>query len=72
MQMDIFHTKSKLSNSNRILLALERAGHYGLTNFELAKICISWHRRIGDLRSRGYNIRTDRLTKGSFRYTLEK
>lgn len=64
-------SRRKPTSADKILSELKKAGHFGLTNVELSKVCLSWHRRIGNLRAAGHNIRTDRISKGSFRYTLE-
>lgn len=77
MQISIFTLEEQRepkpkTASYKILQALKGAGHYGLTNVELSHITLSWHRRIGDLRADGYKIRTERLTKGMFRYYYEK
>lgn len=58
------------SQETKIFKALKRAGHYGLYNYELSRVCLSWHRRIGDLRADGVNIQSVRLSKGSFKYYL--
>lgn len=68
-------TKPKVtheSQSTKIYKALKQAGHFGLYNYELSKICLSWHRRVGDLRADGVNIQCIRLSKGTFRYYLNE
>lgn len=62
--------KPKESQQTRILKALKKAGRYGLWNYELSRICLSWHRRIGQLREDGYGISAVRVSKGNFKYFL--
>ncbi len=63
--------KSKYeSQSTKILKKLKKAGKYGQTNYELAKVCIGWHRRITDLRKSGEPIVTVRISRGIFKYYL--
>lgn len=67
--MQLLHrVKTHESQTTRILKALKKAGDYGQTNVELSKICLSWHRRIGNLRADGYGISCIRLTKGLYKY----
>lgn len=40
-------------------------------NYELSRISLKYTSRISDARAQGYNIRCDRITKGTFQYTLE-
>ena len=40
----------------RVLRLLREAGDKGVANYDVAKICIRWHARIGDLRADGYGI----------------
>ena len=71
----IFTTKkrtSQESDETKIYKQLKKAGHYGLYNYELAKTCLSWHRRIGDLRAHGTNVQCVRLSKGTFKYYLNE
>jgi hypothetical protein len=63
------HTEA--SQTTKVYKALKEAGRYGLYNYELAKICLGWHRRIGDLRADGVHIACVRLTGGSFKYYLD-
>lgn len=59
-----------LTQTGKVLRALKDAGHYGMANYELDRICLSWHRRIGDLRAEGHNIACVRITRGTFKYFL--
>jgi hypothetical protein len=49
------------SQSTKILKKLKKAGRYGQTSHELAKVCLCWHRRITDLRKSGEPIVTLRF-----------
>lgn len=60
------------SQSTKIYKALKQAGGYGLYNYELARVCLSWHRRIGNLRADGVNIQCVRISKGTFKYYLNE
>ena len=62
------HTES--SQVTKVYKALKQAGHYGLTNGDLSKICLSWHRRIGNLRADGVNIQCVRVTGGTWKYYM--
>lgn len=68
--MKLLSKPSHETQSTKIFKALKKAGHYGLYNHELARICLSWHRRIGNLRKDGVNIQCVRLSRGSFKYYL--
>lgn len=70
--MLLFKKTSHESDSTKIYKQLKKAGHYGQTNYELSRVCLSWHRRIGDLRADGVNIQCVRLTKGTFKYYLNE
>lgn len=59
------------THETKIFKALKKAGRHGLWNYELANVCIDWHRRIGDLRSSGINIRPERQKDGGWKYYLE-
>lgn len=65
-------THRTTSQTSQIYQALKTAGRYGQTNYELSRICLSWHRRIGDLRADGVNINTVRMSRGSFKYYLNE
>lgn len=76
MQLDLFEKveeRTRKSSAEKILQALKQAGHHGLYNYELSKIGgLSWHRRIGNLRDKGYNIQPIRITKGKYKYILHQ
>lgn len=67
---DLRHKKP--SGMEIILRALQAAGDRGLTNSQIYTLsnALSWHRRVGDLRARGYDIESIKLSKGQFRYVL--
>lgn len=77
VQTDIFTTEERIqpkpkTSAYKVLKALQNAGHFGLLNWQLQEAGgLSWHRRIGDLRTQGHNITTVRVSKGQFRYILE-
>ena len=52
----------------RILELLKRAGGQGVYNYELSRVCLSWHRRITDLRKSGEHIQSVRLKRGIYKY----
>lgn len=56
------------SQTAKILEQLKKAGRYGLFNYELSKSCLSWHRRVGDLRKSGENIVVVRIKGGVYKY----
>lgn len=60
------------SHESKVFKALKRSGGYGLWNYELASLCIDWHRRIGDLRKDGVNIQHVRTLDGGHKYYLNK
>lgn len=68
--MKLLTKPSHDSQETKVFKALKKADHYGLYNYQLARICLSWHRRIGDLRHDGVNIQAVRLSKGTFKYYL--
>ena len=65
--MKLLH-RPKESQTTKVLKALKKAGNHGLYNYELSRICLSWHRRIGNLRWEGYGISTVRITQGVYKY----
>ena len=59
-----------MSKEAQILAHLKKCGRYGAYNYELSKICLSWHRRITDLRKSGEHIVMVRLSGGTTKYYL--
>lgn len=72
--MELLHKQptSHESQNTKIYKALKQAGRYGLYNQQLSKICLSWHRRIGNLRADGVNIQCVRINRGLFKYYLNE
>lgn len=68
--MLLLHRTKPVSQEARILQALKKAGSHGLYNYELSKICLSWHRRITDLRQEGYNIQHVQVRRSTHKYYL--
>lgn len=68
--MILLHRKP-ISQTAKILRALERHQKYGITNYELSRICLSWHRRLGNLRSQGYVIDSVQIKKGIWKYYVD-
>ena len=64
--------KKHESLESKIFKALKIAGGHGLYNYELDRIGMSWHRRIGDLRADGVNIQCVKVKNGIFKYYLNK
>lgn len=58
------------SQLDRILTLLRERGAAGATNVELNAICFRYGARLWELRKAGYNIRTESLGDGLYRFTL--
>ncbi|WP_411685008.1 hypothetical protein [Aeromonas caviae] len=58
------------SQQKRILRLLEARDSKGAYNFELAKIAMSYQRRIHELVEQGYQILVQRVTQGTYKYVL--
>lgn len=54
----------------KVLTALRSVGKEGITNVELSKINIRYGGYLGNLYQQGYDIRTDDMGNGIFKYTL--
>lgn len=63
---------AETSQTTKVYKALKAAGRHGLYNYQLARICLGWHRRIGNLRADGVNIQCVRLTGGVYKYYLNE
>lgn len=70
--MFTFKRRKPISTTLKILNHLRRVGKHGAYNYELANICLSWHRRITDLRKKGFIIKRIRITQGVSKYYLVK
>ena len=60
------------SHETKVYKALKHAGKWGAYNYELARVCIDWHRRIGDMRAQGIIIQHVRTPDGQHKYYLVK
>lgn len=61
-----------MSQRERVLEMLEAAGPEGVTTAEFIQAFVSrFSARVEELRKAGHSISTQRISKGSFRYTLE-
>jgi hypothetical protein len=60
--------RKPISKEAQILKLIKKSGHYGVYNYELAKICLNWHQRITDLRQSGESIVAHRVSNGVFKY----
>lgn len=70
MQLSLQHQRP--TQTNRILLALNRAGKEGMTTNQFLQMYISrFSARILELRKQGYNIKSEPIRKGQYRYILE-
>jgi hypothetical protein len=62
-----------MTQREKVLLALEKSGSAGATNFELNGICFRYGARIKDLRDEGHNIITVKGKKKSeWRFILSQ
>lgn len=68
----------KLTQEQRILMALIKAGTFGLTNYDLSRLALKYTSVVSDLRKEGHNIVCvrDTLPNGrasnTYRYYLSK
>lgn len=61
-----------MSQRDRVLEMLERAGAYGVTTAEfLREYLYEFRSRITELRQRGHKVSCERLTAANYRYRLE-
>ncbi|MCZ4246960.1 hypothetical protein BXO87_02335 [Bacillus sp. GZB] len=58
------------SQQSKILDLLKERESRGAYNFELAKIAMSYQRRVHELVEQGYQISVCRVSKGTYKYTL--
>lgn len=73
--MWLSHRGKRLSHEARVLRYLKKKGRHGAFNHQLAHPEIgglSWHRRIGNLRSEGHNIIRVHLKGGVWKYYYVK
>lgn len=63
-------SRKPASQSSRILQQLKKSGNHGSYNYELSKICLSWHRRVGNLRADGHNIQSVHIKGSGWKYYL--
>ena len=60
-----------MTQRDRVLKMLEDAGHAGVTNADFLRACLPrFSARLLELRASGYQISTDRVREGSWRYQL--
>lgn len=56
----------------RILNLLRSAGEKGVTNNQLIKLCVRWNSRMHELYQEGYEIKTELVADGVYKYILLK
>lgn len=61
-----------MTQSEKIVAALEKAGDYGVTNVTLNRIAFRYSARLAELRKEGHQISTLYIAPGLFRYVLHK
>lgn len=61
-----------MTQSEKILEVLEKAGDYGVTNVTLNRIAFRYAARLHELRREGYLVSTLYIAPGLFRYVLHK
>lgn len=69
LQQELFAPRTQ---KDRILDRLAKAGHEGVSNYELNKIAFRYAARIQELRKDGYQISTIQLKKGLFTFVLHQ
>ncbi|HSW76022.1 MAG TPA: hypothetical protein VLG50_03195, partial [Candidatus Saccharimonadales bacterium] len=60
------------SQKQKIVQLLRDAGAEGITNAELAKICLQYNSRLSELSKEGYVIETIHVKDGLYKYVLHK
>lgn len=60
------------TQKEKIVSILREAGDEGITNAELAKVCLRYGARLQELYKEGYEITLEHLNNGLYKYILKK
>jgi hypothetical protein len=59
-----------MSQTQKLIDIFKRRGYRGIYNYELNSICFRYSARIKELRDAGFQIVTQYIKPGVFKYTL--
>lgn len=62
--------EDRTQQRTKVLSALKKAGRRGCLNTELNGICLRYGARIYELRGMGYKIKTEKVGRSLFNFTL--
>ena len=62
--------EDRTQQRTKVLSALKKAGRRGCLNTELNEICLRYGARIYELRGMGYKIKTEKVGRSLFNFTL--